>query len=289
MKISSIHKMETNLKKISCPNYTIVQDNSGILCDVDQEVMRCQYDVLNLILKILHFNSSQKHVASIHSYRYIHMSRFMRAPPPCPICMAISLWFFNLASWEYGPHHYIQESNYPFLGCLGYKEFYKPNRFIYISNHFKFYKVSNAFTMWSYKRSLELSFIDIYLFVLYLLGRHKKKDYDRHLCYRYDIYHRKIIEGSYFLDVDKNKASVYYENESPLQILKSYLPEISLKECDKYKCYLQFCMDDGAKFSFDLQDGRLSFRKFLNLHEQFKQFVQLPPPEYSPGSSPFVR
>jgi hypothetical protein len=289
VKIFPVHNIETKLKKVDRHNQKIDRNEPGNLPDIKEDVARCQHDTLQKILEVMHFKSPSKHTASIHSYRYISMSHLMKSPPPCPTCLAISLWFFNIAISEYNIYHYKHISNYPFLKDLGYMSFYNPSRFTYLTKNFQHYNTSERFSVWSYKRSLELSFIDIFQIVLFIMERCEKRDFDPNHYYESDSFRRSYIGGDYLLDVTGNKAKIYYADANPLEKLKSYSSYNILKRCDKYKAYLHFCMSDDAKFFFDLQTNRPSFKKFLELHTQFKEFVQLPPPEYSPGSSPMIR
>lgn len=284
--ILPVRKKITKLTKITNHQFKKKSFATAYFADINNNLLRCQYDVFKLILKVLLGQSGKSHPIHICSYRYTTMQNVMEGPSPCPLCMALSLWFFHIASWEYGFNHYIGTDIYPFLRDLGYQGFYFPFGFTQVSDHFETYKVSTSFTEWSYKRSLELSFIDIYLMVLFLLKRHQTDDYHPHRRYGYDTFNRKFISGDYFLDFSKTQATIYYEAEHPVQHLECYVRKISPVGCRKYRSYISRVMDARAKFEYSLYPAQFTYRDYFGLHTLFKEFLQLPPPKYSRGSSP---
>jgi hypothetical protein len=288
--IAPINKKEIPLKKEYDPTSSSKKENNDVRLQFSYETqLRDQYEVLKHLL-ITFFSSAKKsNPIIIASYRHLRMKDLIKGPPPCPLCMALSIWFFHTTIWDDEDKNHVGAGSYPFIAELNYDEFHTPFRCTKISNDSNELQVLPSFTSWTYKRSLELSFIDIYTLVKFVCERRRyfqNHEYHSYLNDSYDSDKRSFDDSNYLINYDGNHATIYYENEHPIDNINCHGLGHSAKTCLGYHEYLQLIMEEMIQFKFTINPVNFEYNNFLNLHSTFEKFSRLPYFKYTSGSSP---
>lgn len=170
--------------------------------------------VFSELLKCINKISCDKHTPTLSSYTDISITK---ASNSCPFCMALSMWFFFVQAYPYESEYKFNFDDYSLLRRrIGPYRFYEPKA---LSNFFvgeNTYQISKDFILWSYKRSLEICFVDMlemcFLITSNSSGSNDYEDLVDHLYMK-----NKCVEYFYF---KKNRTLYFYNNvKNPLSLI----------------------------------------------------------------------
>lgn len=127
--------------------------------DNAQERLRDRFRVFEQILR------RHPHGYKLADYRDFPLG-WSSNKPPCPRCLALSLWFTTVVSYPYNSRVHISVGDHWFIAQLGNPAFMVPAPQRYLQSPQGLYEVDEAFQSWSYQQSL----LDFYQ-NMRLLGR----------------------------------------------------------------------------------------------------------------------
>lgn len=239
-----------------------------------KKLLYMRFSALQLILGLLARRLHQPHKIHIRSYQDLLLSELKGGPLPCPLCMAISLWFFHITSWEYGDVHHVNETDYPFLRELKWGQFQPPYWYKGFRKREQCFDASIRFCEWSYLRNLELCFNDIFTFLLHFIRNLKSLANQRG---SHNVLNGKnpplLALDNHFIDINEIEATVYYEREHPLRDVDFSAEEIPLSQCKAHQSHLDTMHNNYVRFDFSFDSHQLQLKDFISLNEEFqKQF-----------------
>ena len=246
-----------------------------------------QYEVIVRILKRFTQLTAEPHMPTISTYRHLTIEHLHKKTCPCAQCMALSLWFFYIASWEYGHRSLLGIQEYPFARNILSKQFYTPFHCTHISTDSHNLRVDQSFTSWTYQRSLELSFIDIYHFVIHvqrvIKSGAKSNNYRQLTPY---IQSKKQLEDHYYrVNYTGGDASIYYQNRYPIDHL-DVERAAPTSDCSGRYERLESMMDKEIRFSYRIDLDQFCYADYMQVRSCFDDYINRPYPRYSRGSSP---
>jgi hypothetical protein len=212
----------------------------------------------------------------------------VNSPDPCLYCLALSLWFFNVASKKYGDAYHIDTHDYPFCEDIGIYGIHSISEFDLLSDDEESYKINGSFLRWSYQRSLEWCFLDILRFVEILIA--KIRIYRQRAVHEYSAYIPKRARDSsgfdYLIDRSDKVMTIFFEQAHPIK--DSLLPRIykSHEICQEHRQYMKEIIDGNVYFDLDVPSDLMTYSQFLDLHEQFRVFLKTKLVNYCRGSTP---
>jgi len=247
-----------------------------------------QYNMMSRIVKWIVEHTDVKHKVHITSYRHMQLKELMRGEEPCIYCMALSLWYFHLASRKYSPQYHFNAKDYPFFHQLNYQGMADVRLMNSIHHNEQYYEVDEAFTSWSYCRSLELLFVEITNFLKFLFERinfHRDNEYCWHSM---ENHYQRITssEFDYFADKEKDKLVIYYENEHPIEQIEIQRSSSPHKKCRNYHVYHKNIFTSDMHFDYSFTANKFDYDNYLRLCDDFESFLDTKLIDFSPGSSP---
>lgn len=169
------------------------------------------------------------HTGELHilSYRYLYTWDLMREPPPCPYCMALSLWFFQVNSELYDEYVMNLLHHYPFLKELGMTRLYTgidpdvrtikaENRLDHTSYH-----TDEKFMWWFMQRGLELAFVQMLYYAFSLVIQFDLTQETPTCARKLVAPLPKTWQDQWYMAYIRNgRLYFYYVNEHPLYSIK---------------------------------------------------------------------
>jgi len=254
-----------------------------------QRLLKPDFKVMQYIVSWISRQTPCRHQIHIADYRHLVTKDFFDRPDPCPYCLALSLWFFDTASKKYSQFYVDSINIYPFCWEAGFNNFYNISE-PYLTHDFRDRFILNKnFTIWFYRRGLEISFVDILRFTFDLLRRiqgYRRNDQPSNFNSFYH-YPRDFLDRQCSTSVIDSRFFFYYENEHPLE---SYVPPKFSKldtQCRNYYRYLSECHDKVARFDYAIPTSEFTYDTFLSLHQEFRMLLKhllLYRYSYGPGS-----
>ena len=207
---------------------------------------------------------------------------------PCIYCMALSLWYFHLASRKHPPTYHFNANDYPFFHQLNYQGMADIRLMNLICHNEQYYEVDESFTGWSYRRSLELLFVEITNFLKFLFTRidfHRDNEY---CWYSMKNHYKRIrsLDFDYFADKEKCKLVIFYKNEHPLEQIEIPRNSSPHKKCRNYHVYHKNIFTTDMHFDYSFTANKFDYRNYRRLCDDFESFLDTKLIDYSPGSSP---
>lgn len=205
--------------------------------DIPQSHLESGFIVMQNILKWVWNDTQHNHRVHLSGYGPVHIRDFLVEPDPCPYCLALSLWFNDLA-YQYFVYTFLYSDNhYRAYFCWegGLNKFYEVCEPAISFNYSEKYKMNIRFSTWFYRRGLEISFLDILRFCFKLLERLKtyRQSSDRSYYY-YSYLNREFPDQFCATEIIDDQFHFYYENEHPLDIYATpFIPRLEAK-CLEY-------------------------------------------------------
>ncbi|TNE95042.1 MAG: hypothetical protein EP324_00800 [Gammaproteobacteria bacterium] len=179
--------------------------------------------------RIVSWIADQGHTGELHilSYRYLYTGNLMREPPPCPYCMALSLWFFQVNSELYDDRVMDLLHHYPFLNELRLTQHFTgvdPDVVTFDAAHplkSLIYRTDDKFMWWFMQRGLELAFVQM-LFYAFALVMQFDLSREPPSCPMELVgpLPRTWEDQWYLAYILNGRLYFYYENEHPLEHLE---------------------------------------------------------------------
>lgn len=237
------------------------------LKNASQSALRSDFHVMKRILSWIRKQTNKNHQIHISSYRHLALKDLLKGPLPCQFCMALSLWFFYYASIKYGKNYIIDTNDYPFCRECGYINFYDVSENNTINYQWKsHYKIEGAFSIWHYRRGLEVSFIDIFRFTQHLFR-------ERSHCNKLYFSIRKFTDQSCMIDIKHNKLHYYYEHEYLLNELRISRVTKNDYHCNNHRQYLNEEIRTILPFDINVRSRNFTYNDFMILHKKFREFI----------------
>jgi hypothetical protein len=256
--------------------------------DLCPRTLKADFVVMFDIIKKIASRTNKKHRPYLSCYRHIRLVDLVNSPDPCLYCLALSLWFFNVASKKYGDAYHIDTHDYPFCEDIGIYGIHSISEFDLLSDDEESYKINGSFLRWSYQRSLEWCFLDILRFVEILIA--KIRIYRQRAVHEYSAYIPKRARDSsgfdYLIDRSDKVMTIFFEQAHPIK--DSLLPRIykSHEICQEHRQYMKEIIDGNVYFDLDVPSDLMTYSQFLDLHEQFRVFLKTKLVNYCRGSTP---
>lgn len=291
-----LHALNIKLHNIHCKQSKIIPLSKGEeelnqvlrdlpvngFCEIQNDIIKSSakqlaidFAVMRNIVSWIARHTPSKHQIHVTSYRDMDMERLLKAPDPCPYCLALSLWFFHIASLHYGPNTTETIDSYPFFSNIGF------DRFLHVCEPYfwvedRHFRSDPEFASWFYQRGVILSFVDILRFAFDLLRQlHLYKSSDKRYL-QASPYKGRIFSDQYYLaDLNEEHLSFYYENEDPLDAYQpENIPNID-NLCRKYRESRTFYYAlKSESFDIMIPNKGLSHDIFLSLHVNFGKYIQ---------------
>ena len=246
------------------------------LNDNPKSIVLSDYAVMRRILSLFGKHINKNHKLHIISHRCITYEHLYNGSPPCLFCLALSLWFYNIASQKYGYDNWMDINEFPILKSARFDsllwvpevEIYEDR---YLPMHAKRtlhnYKISPKFTSWFYRRGLEIAFIEIFSFVQELLTdlqRGKSPENRPKVIYPDQYYLTNRI---------KDKLFFICEHDHPIEQL--LLPRIPYNDsiCKEHHHYLKKTIFKDAYFDVNVSTNPLKLDDFYRIHKAFSHYI----------------
>lgn len=228
--------------------------------------------VLNKIIRLA--NVSLNHHLHIANYHHLDLAALIDGPPPCPLCMAISLWFMNCQSLPYHWTHYRDVDQYPFCLQTGVEGFYKPAPQTTLFDGDDFFGTDMKFQKWSYRRDLEQSFM-LMLEICTNLFRARRELHDdsltKTITLNRDLGMTRYFDQYFYREGDH--FHLLYRERSPLARIPELLPKGLRRVCSSYREYAREHAQQFYNFHQPLMDGALSATQYGQLARSFMQYL----------------
>lgn len=218
-------------------------------------------------------STHQLHVAS---YRYLRMRDLIHAPPLCSYCFAFSLWFFHCAAVAMAIGAEDAVDDYPFLNESGGFMFLSPIE-PQVVIYDDYYKTTDAFSAWFYRRGLELSFLDMLRFAVFFgeqLATYRAGDQTQYRPYA----RQSSNDFLYLATVSEEQLYFYYENLHPLDVYRPpQRTDLNSTCMESARYHAVHKLDDTPVTLDPIPAGPLANEHYRSLCERFRR---------SYGSSP---
>ena len=236
---------------------------------------------MKYILEWIWRQTPPQHQVRISSYRHLDLEHFLRGPEPCPFCLALSLWFFDVAARIFGRYYVDDIDNYPFLiqgGGSGFCDAEDPYLW---TPHNGQYALDVRFANWFYGWNMEIVFARLFLFCEALachvrtLGREHERRRIASADSALGFYHGDGFPGqACVIEYVHDKLNFYYESEHPITTCSVFRNEELSRECGRYHRYLFETLDVVEPFDYEVRTNEFSFEVFLSLMSKFIHFLQ---------------
>ncbi len=251
-----------------------INDNESI-----QTELKSNFKIMNRILVWISQHTPPDHQIRIDSCRYLELKSIVDGPCICPYCMALSLWFFNMATKKYGFRSEDEINFYPFVRDSRINEFYQPcEPFVYDRNTIHYFTLDQAFCTWFYQRGLIISFLDILRFTFYLRDKATGELRDiRSQHTRTPLLSSypncEFSDQDFYTKVADGKFLFFYENDDPLQKFEPPNFDQLDIQCGNYHDYLEKSFISNVLFHYEIPIPEFSYQSFLDLDLAFKEYV----------------
>lgn len=223
------------------------------------------------------------HAGELHilSYRYLYTWNLMREPPPCPYCMAFSLWFFQVNSELYDEYTMNLLHHYPFLNELRMTQLFTgidPDVTTVDADNLltsSRYHTDDKFVRWFLQRGLELAFAQMLYYAFSLVMQFDLTRVPPSCTSELVGPLPRTWEDQWYLAyVRDGRLYFYYENEHPLERLEPpKLPGLTglcLNYCQHRK---KIAHDNYATEFAPIPLPTLTPELCLSLHNNFERYL----------------
>lgn len=221
------------------------------------------------------------HPLVITDYRGLSLQYFRQAPPPCPYCLALSLWFFHVASERYAYYYERNIDDYPFCQGPGYVEFFDASEPYVLGGGDCIYRTGASFTRWFYRRGLEMLFLSLLRGIIAWCERLERyRDGKSSTVFQRELRNDPpFVDTEYMTHVVGTTLTYYYGDEHPLD---AYQPPDLVAITDRCHTYNKYHQEPplmlgpcrSTHFKHVIDRKNLTYTEFIVLHGRFHELLK---------------
>jgi hypothetical protein len=158
------------------------------------------------ILSFIRAHTGKTHQA--HLIDFINTRDYLSDTPPCPFCLALSLWLFQVHAYPFPRRDTHSSRSFTMFSSLQPFEFYPAEALNLVDyDNLQHFKTTRAFATWSYHRQLLMCFVQILECCMYISEKPERCSpwYDN----RKQLKALKSISNHYFFVHDKTLVYLY--------------------------------------------------------------------------------
>ena len=246
-----------------------VAKSSLVMSDEQVEIQKNDFKIMNRIIVWIRQLTSSEHPIQIRDYRYLSSGDFEEMSIICPYSLALSIWFFYIASQRYGEKYWYNVDQYWF-DKLSY---IIPTIYYVFAGH-RFYKVSKKLSAWIYERSLEILYVNILTLTLEMLSKnHPKFQSVVKIFQSHNTITQDFITST---AVNHNRLTICYKQNSLLHQIFSVCNSTpwGVTHDNEYVRFINSHRPTNAPFHFNISQVTFSYQSFLTLHTHFRYFLE---------------